>query len=140
MTNQSKLIKNLSKYFIIFRETELNDKEKESIKDFVEELSYLKKYIKNFIKKVSSFEDYKDSIIGLVEVYLIMKLTWYINYKYTLLFLTDLILFYGPLETRCPHFILKGKLIFIQTVEGIIGILFAIIPRYEEKGEENKKP
>lgn len=115
---------------------EINTEEKEDIKRFGEELICLKKRFILLIKKVTSLEDYTYSLRALIEIYIIMKVTWILNYKITLLLLSNLILFYGPLEGYCPHFLFKVKMTLIQIVEGIFGIIICLIPKYEE--EEKK--
>lgn len=115
---------------------ETKKEEREIMNEFVEELVYLKNSFIIFVKEVTSLEDCTLSLRALIEIYVIMKITWILNYKVTLLLLTNLIMFYGPLEGYCPHFLFKAKMTVIQVVEGIIGIIICLIPKYEEENEK----
>ena len=50
----------------------------------------------------------------------------------------NVILFYGPIEKRCPYFLVKAILIPQQICEGILGIVSSLIPQYEQPKDENK--
>ena len=50
----------------------------------------------------------------------------------------NVILFYGPIEKRCPYFLFKAILIPQQIYEGILGIVSCLIPQYEQPKDENK--
>ena len=41
-------------------------------------------------------------------------------------------MFYAPIENYTDHFLFKAKMSVIQTIEGIIGIINCLIPKYEE--------
>jgi hypothetical protein len=47
------------------------------------------------------------------------------------------VILYAPIESKCEHFLFKGKMVVLQIKEGLIGILSCLIPKYEE--EEEKK-
>ena len=69
-------------------------------------------------------------------MYIIGKIINIINEKFILLIATNIIMFYAPIENYTDHFLFKAKMAIIQTIEGILGIVNCLIPKYEEP----KKP
>ena len=60
-----------------------------------------------------------------------------LNEKFILLIITNIIMFYAPLENYSDHFLFKAKMAVIQTIEGIIGLISCLIPKYEEPKIKN---
>ena len=60
------------------------------------------------------------------------------NEKFIIMIVLNVILFYGPIEKRCPYFLVKVILIPQQICEGIFGIISCLIPQYEQPKDENK--
>ena len=102
-------------------------------KDEIQEAIY-KNYscFSNYIQKIVSFEDYKFSLIQLFKLYMSAKIINILNDKFILLIITNIIMFYAPLENYCDHFLFKAKMAVIQTIEGTIGLISCLIPKYEE--------
>ena len=61
-----------------------------------------------------------------------------LNEKFILLIITNIIMFYAPLENYSDHFLFKAKMAVIQTIEGTIGLISCLIPKYEEPKINNK--
>ena len=61
-----------------------------------------------------------------------MKFINYINDKFLVLIIMNIIIFYAPLENICDHFLFKAKMSVKQIIEGIFGLIECLIPRYEE--------
>ena len=102
-------------------------------KDEIQEAIY-KNYscFSNYIQKIVSFDDYKFSLIQLFKLYISAKVINILNEKLILLIITNIIMFYAPLENYSDHFLFKAKMAVIQIIEGIIGLISCLIPKYEE--------
>ena len=93
--------------------------------------SYMKamKYFQNIV----SFDDYKYSFYELFKLYIISKIINIVNEKFLLLIILNIIMLYAPIESKCEHFLFKGKMAVKQVLEGSLGILNCFIPKYEEE-------
>ena len=91
------------------------------------------------IKKAISCEDKMYTILFLIQIYILMKITSWFNDKFIIYLILNILLLYAPLEKKCPHFIFKARMTFKQVIEGIIGLLFCLIPKYEDPKEKNEK-
>ena len=65
-------------------------------------------------------------------MYIIGKVINIINEKFILLIVTNIIMLYAPIESYSDHFLFKAKMAIIQTIEGILGIINCLIPKYED--------
>ena len=61
------------------------------------------------------------------------------NEKLILFIIINVIIFYSPIEDKSEHFLFKIKMMVKQTIEGIIGLIIAIIPKYEAPKEKEKQ-
>ena len=68
-----------------------------------------------------------------MEVYILIKIFSILNDKYIIYVILNIVVLYAPLEKNFPHFLLKFRIALKQVIEGIIGILDCLIPKYEEK-------
>ena len=89
--------------------------------------------------KLISCEDNFNTIITLIEIYIIMKITSLVNDKFILFVIINIIILYAPIEKISPHGLFKVRMFFSQIVEGIVGILECLIPRYEDINLKNKE-
>ena len=67
-----------------------------------------------------------------------MKINLIFNDKFFLLLATNICLFYSPLDKKYPNFILKIRMAVKQVIEGIIVFIICIVPKYEEKLDEEE--
>ena len=104
----------------------------DTIKKINKEFYDAKTHLEKFIKKVISCEDLFYSFTIIVEVYILMKLTSILNDKFIICLALNVIILYAPLEKNFPHFLFKSRMAFKQIIDGVIGILDAVIPKYEE--------
>ena len=104
------------------------------------EIFELKTYFIEFIKKTISCEDTMYTIITLIQVYLLMKITSLFNDKFIVYFILNILILYEPLEKKWPNFIFKCRMSFKQIIEGIINLIECLIPKYEDNNntKENK--
>ena len=111
----------------------------EKLKVLFKETHALIEYFKNFVKKTISLEDKLYTFRTLVELYLLMKITSYLNDKIILIFVSNIIIFYATIEQKYPYFVLKSRMAIKQIIEGVFVLLLCIIPRYEEEKQIIKK-
>lgn len=103
------------------------------------ELSDIYNYFINLIKKTISLENKNFTIRIVFEVYILGKITSILTDKFILFLIVNVIIFYAPLEKNIPHFMFKWTMYFRQLVEGVLGLADCLIPKYEEKKEEEGK-
>ena len=120
--------------FIIFYRNETDNIEEDKIKD-----SLFKSYtfVSNYLKKIVFFEDAYFSLNTLFKLYSLVSLLNYVNDKLILFIFMNIIIFYFPIENKTDHSIFKIYMAIKQTIDGIIGLLIVIIPKYEKPKEEN---
>ena len=92
----------------------------------------------NFIKKTISCEDKYYTIVVLIQTYILMKITSWFSDKFLLYLIINVLLLYAPLENKCPHFLFKCRMSLKQIIEGIIGLIDCLIPKYEEETNTKK--
>ena len=89
-------------------------------------------------RKIVSFEDPIFSIKVLIYIYLLMKLAGLLGDRFILLIVLNIFIFYAPIEKKFPHFLFKSRMYVKQIIEGTIGIIECLIPRYEEEKSKKK--
>lgn len=69
---------------------------------------------------------------------MLMKFAILVGDRFILLVTLNVYIFYAPINKKCPHFIFKTRMSIKQIIEGTVGILECLIPRYkEEKPKKN---
>ena len=79
-----------------------------------------------------NFEDPFLTIKTLSYIYLLMKVTSLLGDRFILFVVLNIFIFYAPINKKCPHFLFVSRMTIKQVIEGTIGILECLIPRYEE--------
>ena len=92
----------------------------------------------NFIKKTISCEDKYYTIVVLIQIYILMKIASWFSDKFLLYLIINVLLVYAPIEKKCPYFLFKCRMSFKQIIEGIIGLIECLIPKYEEEKKEKE--
>ena len=110
----------------------------EKLKVLFKEIHASIEYFKNFLKKTISLEDKLHTFRTLVELYLLMKITSYLNDKIILIFISNIIIFYATIEEKYPYFVLKSRMAVKQIIEGVFVFILCVMPRYEEEKPINK--
>ena len=67
-----------------------------------------------------------------------MKVSSWIGDRFILFVVLNIFIFYAPINKKYPHFLFISRMTIKQVIEGTIGILESIIPRYEEKTLKKK--
>jgi len=111
----------------------------EKLKVVFKEVHASIEYFKNFLKKTISLEDKLHTFRTLIELYLLMKVTSFLNDKIILILVSNIIIFYAIIEEKYPYFVLKSRMAVRQVIEGVIVLILCVIPRYEEEKKENNK-
>ena len=86
----------------------------------------------NFFKKAISCEDKLYTIVIIIQVYILMKITSLFNDKFMIYLILNIVMLYAPLEKKCPNFLFKCRITLKQIIEGVIGLLECMIPKYVE--------
>ena len=68
-----------------------------------------------------------------------MKITSFLNDKFIIYIILNLIILYSPLEQKFPHFLFNVRMTFKQIIEGFIGLLECLVPKYEENNLKKEK-
>ena len=66
-----------------------------------------------------------------------MKVSSWIGDKFILFVSLNIFIFYCPINKKYPHFLFISRMYIKQIIEGTIGIIECLIPRYEE--DKSKK-
>ena len=85
-----------------------------------------------------NFEDPFLTIKTLSYIYLLMKVSSLLGDRFILFVTLNIFIFYAPINKKFPHFLFVSRMTIKQVIEGTIGILECLIPRYEEE-KINKK-
>ena len=67
-----------------------------------------------------------------------MKITSFFNDKFILYLILNIVILYAPIEKKCPNFLFKCRITLKQIIEGVIGLLECIIPKYVENTDNQK--
>ena len=55
------------------------------------------------------------------------------NDKLILLVIGNIIIFYSFIEEKYPKFLFRSRMFIKEMIEGILSLIFAIIPKFEEE-------
>ena len=87
---------------------------------------------KERLRKIMSFEDPIYTVKVLIYIYLIMKFVSLVGDRFILLVVLNIFVFYFPIDKKFPHFLFYSRMYTKQVIEGVIGIVECLIPRYQE--------
>ena len=90
------------------------------------------------MEKIINFEEPFFSLKSLFYLYLLMKTFSIIGDRFVVFVVLNIFIFYAPIDKKCPHFLFISRMYIKQIIEGTLGIIECIIPRYEEV-KQNKK-
>ena len=105
-----------------------------------EELNASKNYEKYFISesnenfftyKIIKFDNYYYSIKQIFLLIILSKIINLLNEKFIFWLALNILLFYGPIEKKCPYFLFKTRMYINQIFEGIFEIIKILIPKYK---------
>ena len=90
------------------------------------------------INNIISLEDPVLTLKTLIYFYLTMKISSLIGDRIILFVILNIFIFYSLIEKRCPHFLFIYRTYIKQIIEGSLGIIECLIPRYIEDKQKNK--
>ena len=85
-----------------------------------------------------NFEDPFLTIKTLSYIYLLMKVLSWIEDRFILFVVLNIFVFYAPINKKFPNFLFVSRMSIKQVIEGAIGIVECLIPRYEEEKIKKK--
>ena len=89
------------------------------------------------LNNIISLEDPVLTLKTLIYFYLTMKIASLIGDRIILFVILNIFIFYSLIEKRCPHFLFIYRTYIKQIIEGSLGILECLIPRYIEDKQKN---
>ena len=85
-----------------------------------------------------NFEEPFLTIKTLSYIYLLMKVLSWIGDRFILFIFLNIFVFYAPINKKFPNFLFVSRMSIKQVIEGAIGIVECLIPRYEEEKIKKK--
>ena len=111
----------------------LNTKEKkDSTSVFAELLKIISAILAN-IKRIVFFDSLLYTLTALIEIFLFWKIFKRINAIIFCLIIGNILIFYSPIEKRCPKFLFRIRMFIKEIIEGILVVLSCLIPIGKKK-------
>ena len=76
------------------------------------------------------------SLTVFIELYILWKISAIFNDKLIVLIAGNIIIFYSFLDEKYPKFLFRCRMFVKEVIEGILGFIMALIPKYEENKKE----
>ena len=76
------------------------------------------------------------SLTVFIELYILWKISAIFNDKLIVLIAGNIIIFYSFLDEKYPKFLFRCRMFVKEIIEGILGFIMALIPKYEENKRE----
>ena len=76
------------------------------------------------------------SLTVFIELYILWKISAIFNDKLIVLIAGNIIIFYSFLDEKYPKFLFRCRMFVKEIIEGILGFIMALIPKYEENKKE----
>ena len=86
----------------------------------------------SFIQKIIYLEEPFYCLTVFIELFIFWKFSAIINDKLIILVIGNTIIFYSFLEKKYPKFLFRCRMFVKEIIEGIIGFIMALIPKYED--------
>ena len=67
-----------------------------------------------------------------------MKVSSFLGDRFILFIVLNIFIFYAPINKKFPNFLFISRMTIKQIIEGTLGLLECVIPRYEEEKEKKK--
>ena len=90
------------------------------------------------MEKIINLEEPFLSLKSFFYLYLLMNTFSIIGDRFVLFVILNIFIFYTPIDKKYPHFLFIFRMYIKQIIEGTLGIIECIIPRYEDI-KHNKK-
>lgn len=67
-----------------------------------------------------------------------MKVSSFLGDRFILFIVLNIFIFYAPINKKFPNFLFISRMTIKQIIEGTLGLLECVIPRYEEEKAKKK--
>lgn len=67
-----------------------------------------------------------------------MKISSFLGDRFILFIVLNIFIFYAPINKKFPNFLFISRMTIKQIIEGTLGLLECVIPRYEEEKAKKK--
>ena len=92
--------------------------------------------LKKYLNDIISLKDTSYTIQMLIILYLFSGISNLLGDRFIIFLILNVLLFYVPLDKNFPHFLFNIFIVCKQYFEGIRGIIICLIPKYEDKKED----
>ncbi len=65
--------------------------------------------------------------------YIIAKIINFFDERFIAWVILNTLIFYGPIEKKCPYFLFKSRMFIMQLIDGTYGLLCSFNPYYQPK-------
>ena len=88
---------------------------------------------KEYFRKIISLEEPSSTIRSLIYANVCLIVASILGDKFIIFIFVNIFVFYYPINTKFPNFLFMSLMSVKQTIEGVIGIIECLIPRYVEE-------
>ena len=88
--------------------------------------------LRNWKKTETNFSRMLICFKLVLSLYFTSKIVNFFNDKFMFFLVSNIIAFHGLIEQFCPDSLFKARISVKQIIEGVIGIIECLIPRYED--------
>ena len=104
--------------------------------EFIKNINKIRKDIFDNFQDIIYFKEPLYSLTAFIELYIFLTVSKFINDKIIILIICNIIIFYDIIEKKYPKFLFKSRMYIKEIIEGILGVIIALIPKYEEVRNE----
>ena len=104
--------------------------------EFIKNINKIRKDIFDNFQDIIYFKEPLYSLTAFIELYIFLTISKFINDRIIILIICNIIIFYDIIEKKYPKFLFKSRMYIKEIIEGILGIIIALIPKYEEVRNE----
>ena len=110
--------------------------QKENIDEIAKMFSKGNEDLKKYLNDIISLKDTSYTIQMLILLYFFSGIANLLGDRFIIFLILNVLLFYVPLDKNFPHFLFNIFIVCKQYFEGILGIIICLIPKYEDKKED----
>ena len=78
--------------------------------------------------KIIIFDNLLYTLTALIEIFLFWKISQRINWIIFCMILGNILIFYSPIDKRCPKFLFRIRMFIKEIIEGVLVVLSCLIP------------
>ena len=119
--------------------TEYEYVSKETVQNIVIKIVKVRQQVIGMVNSIISTTSTSEAIHLIIELKLASIILNLFPDVFLFWIIINFIIFYGPIDKNFPNKIAYGLTCVRQTIEGVIGIVEALIPKYVDEKEEKKE-